>query len=206
MRTMMILLKSRACRAVKQNGGLGSRLRRRATVAMSVPRSAATSSMRRLADRVTLARTGIEAIHRLCAWQHQPGGKNDWSNRNTTDYRMDWLGFGSSSRIYRLGGVRQNLPRGSTVPAPDDPVLRSLLTLFRGALVFQLLYGGVVYVILRRLGLFNLLMVLLAYLGPLAVIVWLGSDREKDIIEAIPRLALVSILALVGWFLARSPN
>jgi len=49
-------------------------------------------------------------------------------------------------------------------------------------------------------------MVLLAYLGPLAVIIWLGSDREKDIIEAIPRLALVSILALVGWFLARSPN
>jgi hypothetical protein len=29
MRTMMILLKSRACRALKQNGGLGSRLRRR---------------------------------------------------------------------------------------------------------------------------------------------------------------------------------
>ena len=119
-------------------------------------------------------------------------------------FPVAYIGWGMYSRAFL-----------EAAPSPPLTLLRSLLTLsnlrffltfFGGALVFQLLYGGVVYVILRRLGLFNLLMVLLAYLGPLAVIVWLGSDQKKDIIEAIKPLALLSILALVSWFLAQSPN
>jgi hypothetical protein len=94
---------------------------------------------------------------------------------------------------------------GGGWPSPKA-MLQWLTIFFGGALIFQLLYGGFVYVVFRRLGLFNLLTVLLAYLVPLAVFLWMGSDRQKDLIEAIPKLTLAFMVALVGWFFARSPN
>jgi hypothetical protein len=72
-------------------------------------------------------------------------------------------------------------------------------------LIFQLAYGGLLYLVLRRLSLFNLPWVLLAYLAPVAVIALTWSAAPK-VANAIPMLTAGTTLAVVGWFLARSPK
>jgi hypothetical protein len=72
-------------------------------------------------------------------------------------------------------------------------------------LMFQLAYGGLLYLVLRRLGLFNLPLVLLAYFVPITGIALIGSAAPK-IANAIPMLTAGTALAVVGWFLARSPK
>lgn len=64
--------------------------------------------------------------------------------------------------------------------------LLSLLTVFGAALVFQLLYGGLVYVVLKKLNLLKLPTALLGYLTPLVAYQLLGSDPPKDIFSAAP--------------------
>jgi hypothetical protein len=69
-------------------------------------------------------------------------------------------------------------------------------------LFLQFTYGGLVYLLLRRLGLFNLPLVFLAYLAPIAGIA-LNIGAPAWLANAIPMLAAGTALAVVGWFLAR---
>lgn len=72
-------------------------------------------------------------------------------------------------------------------------------------LVFQLVYGGLLYLALRRLGLFNLPPVLLAYLVPALAWAWIPIYATLGVVflVLIPPLAAGTALALVGWLLAR---
>jgi hypothetical protein len=90
---------------------------------------------------------------------------------------------------------------------PTQPLrmLQSILTVFGGALVFQLLYGGFVYVVLKKLGLLKLPTALLGYLVPLIAFQFLGDGPPTAPIEAVP-LVLAFMLALVGWFFVRPSN
>jgi hypothetical protein len=71
-------------------------------------------------------------------------------------------------------------------------------------LILQLAYGGLLYLVLTRLGLFNLPLVLLAYLVPIAgfALMDIGAPAR----HAIPVFTAGTALAVVGWFVARPPK
>jgi hypothetical protein len=76
---------------------------------------------------------------------------------------------------------------------------------FAFLLVLQFAYGGLLYWVLRRLGLYNLPLVLLAYLAPITGLALSGAAAPQ-IANAIPLLACGTALAAVGWFLAPRPR
>jgi hypothetical protein len=71
---------------------------------------------------------------------------------------------------------------------------------FAFGLVFQLIYGGLVFLALKRGGLLNLPAVFLVYFVPTLFFCVNGSDTEKSLIMSIPILIWASVLAIVGWF------
>jgi hypothetical protein len=102
------------------------------------------------------------------------------------------------------------------IPGPDTLAGRSVLGLglmisilrmvpyvFVACLVVQLIYGGLLYVLFRSLGWFNLPVVLLAYIVPVAALA-LMSDVPKDAIMQISNLTCGVALAVMGWLLART--
>jgi hypothetical protein len=91
----------------------------------------------------------------------------------------------------------------------DDGTLRPLGAILRlaslalgAALIVQLLYGVLVYVLLTRLGLWRLWIVALAYLVPLLVISWFTTDTPREAWGTIGWVILLCIVAYVFWFLA----
>jgi hypothetical protein len=69
-------------------------------------------------------------------------------------------------------------------------------------LIVQLVYGGLIYFILTRTGLWNVWTVLLAYVVPVVAFSWRASDTTQDILGTIPWLVFALILAAVSWFFA----
>jgi TRAP-type mannitol/chloroaromatic compound transport system permease small subunit len=57
---------------------------------------------------------------------------------------------------------------------------------FGGALIVQLIYGGILYVVLKRLDWLNLPIILLAYVAPVIAFSWHASDTTNDIVGTIP--------------------
>jgi hypothetical protein len=92
---------------------------------------------------------------------------------------------------------------GSPPPAPKG-FLRLMLFAFGSSLMIQIVYGGLLYIALKRFGLFNFPVVLLAYLIPVILFSWHASDTSNELIGTIPWLVFGSILALVFWFFASS--
>jgi hypothetical protein len=91
----------------------------------------------------------------------------------------------------------------------DDGTLRSWSAILRlgwltivAALVVQFLYGGLVYFLLTRAGLWRLWAVALAYLLPLLVIGWFGIDTKREALGMIAWVILACIVAWVSWFFA----
>jgi len=91
----------------------------------------------------------------------------------------------------------------------DDGTLRPLGAIVRlgllaigAALIVQLVYGGLVYLLLTRLGLWNLWTALLAYLAPLLEIGWFTVDTKREAWGMIGWGILACIVAWVSWFLA----
>jgi hypothetical protein len=82
-------------------------------------------------------------------------------------------------------------------------VLRFAAFATASALVIQLAYGGLLYVILKPLGLFRLPLVVLAYLVPVFLVGWRFADTTDDLLGMAPWLAIATALAAVFWFLAR---
>src|SRR5262245_42570425 len=69
----------------------------------------------------------------------------------------------------------------------DDGTLRSLSAILHlaslalgAAIVVQFLYGGLIYVLLTRIGLWRLWIVALAYLVPLLVLGWFTIDTPRE--------------------------
>ena len=69
------------------------------------------------------------------------------------------------------------------------------------ALVAQLFYGGLVYFLLTRIGLWRLWAVTLAYLL-LWMIAWTGIDTFREALGMVGWLALACLVAWVFWFFA----
>jgi hypothetical protein len=92
----------------------------------------------------------------------------------------------------------------------DDGSLRSWTTILRlswlsmgAALVVQFFYGGLVYFVLTRAGLWNPWTVALAYLMPVLVIGWFSVDTEREAWGMIAWVIFACIVAFVSWFFAR---
>jgi hypothetical protein len=66
----------------------------------------------------------------------------------------------------------------------------------------QLVYGALIYVILTRIGWWNIWTVTLAYLLPVGVIAWLTVDTVREGVGTIAWLAFACIVGAVFWFLA----
>jgi hypothetical protein len=56
---------------------------------------------------------------------------------------------------------------------------------FGSALIVQLVYGGILYVALKRLDWLNLPIILLAYVAPVIAFSWHASDTTNDIVGTI---------------------
>jgi len=70
-----------------------------------------------------------------------------------------------------------------------------------GALVVQFFYGGLIYLVLTRIGLWRLWAVTLAYVL-LWVFAWNGIDTFREAWGMIAWLALACLTAWVFWFVA----
>jgi hypothetical protein len=92
----------------------------------------------------------------------------------------------------------------SALPHPVI-VVRLALGAFAVGLVIQFAYGGLVYVILTRAGLWNVWTVSLVYLLPVALFGWHAGDTTQDIFGTIRWLVFALIVALVSWFFAPGP-
>jgi hypothetical protein len=90
---------------------------------------------------------------------------------------------------------------GSVPPGPFG-VLRLSLFVLCASLIVQLGYGGLIYVILTRVGLWSVWTVALAYLLPVILFSWSASDTTQDILGTIPWLVFASIVAVVSWLFA----
>lgn len=83
-------------------------------------------------------------------------------------------------------------------------VTRGLTVFFLFCLALQLIYGGLLYLILGYLGILNFPVVVVAYAVPMAVLIWWGSDMPKDILMGMPRVIGAITLGVVGWMLAKA--
>jgi hypothetical protein len=70
------------------------------------------------------------------------------------------------------------------------------------ALIVQFFYGGLVYFVLTRVGLWSLWTVALAYLLPVVVIGWLTIDTKREALGMIAWLIFACLVACVSWFFA----
>ncbi|MEH2555934.1 hypothetical protein V1286_003463 [Bradyrhizobium algeriense] len=91
----------------------------------------------------------------------------------------------------------------------DDGTLRSWSAIFRlgwvtisAALIVQFFYGGLIYFVLTRAGLWTLWTVALAYLLPLLVIGWYSIDTKREAVGMIAWVIFACLVAYVSWFLA----
>ena len=91
----------------------------------------------------------------------------------------------------------------------DDGTLRSWSAILRlgwltvsAALIVQFFYGGLVYLVLTRAGLWSLWTIALAYLLPLLVIGWFAIDTKREALGMIAWVAFACIVAWVSWFFA----
>ncbi|QOZ34263.1 hypothetical protein [Bradyrhizobium sp. CCBAU 53421] len=84
----------------------------------------------------------------------------------------------------------------------DD--LRLFLIVLAAALTFQLIYGGLVYFILTRLGLWSIWTVGFAYLLPVFVADRFGIDPSGEAHAMMAWIAFACLVAGVFWFFARA--
>jgi hypothetical protein len=82
-------------------------------------------------------------------------------------------------------------------------ILRLTLLAAGSSLTIQLVYGSLLLIVLKPIGLFRPPVILFAYLVPVLLLSWYMSNTTNDLIGTIPWLVFASILALVFWFFAR---
>jgi hypothetical protein len=83
-----------------------------------------------------------------------------------------------------------------------EGIPRLALVTVSAALIVQFFYGGLIYFVLTRIGLWNLWTVVAAYLLPLLWIGWFGIDTKREAYGMIAWLIFAIIVAYVTWFFA----
>ena len=66
----------------------------------------------------------------------------------------------------------------------------------------QFFYGGLLYLVLKRLDWISLPIILLAYLAPVIAFSWHASETTNDIVGTIPSLVFALIVGFVSWLFA----
>jgi hypothetical protein len=89
-------------------------------------------------------------------------------------------------------------PGGVTAKAYVAIVIHS----FEVGAVWQISYGAIVYLVLKRLGGFNTWFVLIAYLVPIFGFSLAASDTYDDLIGTMPWIIYAAVMALTSWFFA----
>jgi hypothetical protein len=84
--------------------------------------------------------------------------------------------------------------------SPD--LLTFILPFFAIGLIFQLIYGGLLYLGLKGAGLFNFPVLLLGYLVPALATAWFGSSSPEKLLMSAPLLLSGSVMAAVTWYCA----
>jgi hypothetical protein len=122
------------------------------------------------------------------------------TEQNVKPLAVAWLGSAFAFTIAFIAWMFVTAWLEGSIPPRPAGVLRLGLFAFGASLVVQLAYGGLVYLILTRMGLWSVWTVALAYLLPVVLFSWSASDTMQDILGTIPWLAFASIVAVVSWF------
>jgi hypothetical protein len=75
---------------------------------------------------------------------------------------------------------------------------------FGAGLFVQLIYGGLLYLVLKRLEWINLPIVLRVYLAPVVAFSWHASETTNDIVGTVPWILFALIVGVVSWFFVAS--
>jgi hypothetical protein len=73
------------------------------------------------------------------------------------------------------------------------------LLMFALGLVVQLIYGWPLYIFLTNLGLFNPVVVIVAYVLPAMILCFIGSDTPKDLLMGASWVLQGFTLGLITW-------
>jgi hypothetical protein len=117
------------------------------------------------------------------------------------DLLITWLASSFAFALMIVAFMFVSVWLDTSAPPPPMTVVRGVLGFLALGLVIQFAYGGLVYVILTRAGLWNVWTVSLAYLLPVALFGWHASDTTQDILGTIRWLVFALIVAVVSWFL-----
>jgi hypothetical protein len=91
-----------------------------------------------------------------------------------------------------------------TLPRFNKGMLQFPMYSFAAALGIQIVYGTLLFAILRYVGQFKVVVLLVAYLLPAMIFIWMGSDVQKDLLAMIPVGLSVTALAIVFWLFLRA--
>ncbi|AUC97233.1 hypothetical protein CWS35_25540 [Bradyrhizobium sp. SK17] len=91
---------------------------------------------------------------------------------------------------------------GAPVPS-GGAILRLSLIALAAALIVQLVYGGLVYLILTRSGLWSIWTIAFVYLLPVFFIDY-GIDTQREARGMIAWMVFACLVAGVSWFFARA--
>jgi hypothetical protein len=86
--------------------------------------------------------------------------------------------------------------------SPFEGYFRVFLFALSIGLVGRLTYGGLLYLVLKRLDLLSLPIILLAYLAPVLLFSWHASDTTNAILGTIPWVVFALIVGFVSWLFA----
>jgi hypothetical protein len=116
------------------------------------------------------------------------------------DLLVPWLASSLAFSLMQVAWMFVTVWLETSALPPPTMAVRGVLGFFALGLVIQFAFGGLVYVILTRLGLWNVLTVSLAYLLPVVLFSYHASDTTQDLLGTIPWLVFALIVALVTWF------
>ena len=110
-----------------------------------------------------------------------------------------WIASAFAGAVaYPAGGLIAATLMGAR-PALSSGLLIFGLYVLVFCLVLQLVYGGLLYLMLGKLGMLNLPVLIVAYLAPIALWVSVGGDTGKDLLMAIPKILCGLSVAVVTW-------
>jgi hypothetical protein len=113
-----------------------------------------------------------------------------------------WLASSAAFAIAFVGFMALWIWLDEQAFRPPLSYLRLGAFAFGPALAVQLVYGGLVYFILTRIGWWNIWTVTFAYLLPVGMIAWLTVDTVREGVGSIAWLMFACIVAAVFWFFA----
>ena len=115
-----------------------------------------------------------------------------------------WLASSAAFSIAFIGFMLLWVWLDDGTSRPWSAILRLGWVTVSAAIIVQFFYGGLVYFVLTRAGLWRLTTVALAYLLPLLAIGWFSIDTEREALGMIAWVVFACLVAYVSWFFAPS--